>query len=264
MKIQIQWLGGAGLMLACDGFKTVLDPIEYTRGKQIVFPGFSSKILQDSHVLSDEEKDGIRAILLTHDHKDHFDKAALATYPKEASVITAGNMKATVHSMGFQDVQSLRSGKFAELEQDGIRLAVMAYKTRHCSNGWFSPFIKGGNGYTLEWMREEEDPYRIVVTGDSLPTSALMKHIENVHPHLIIVFAGAAHPGNGRLAKMTGRLTCGKKEVQIIAEAFPNSRVIPVHWGNMSHYRESYNAMSFIRQENVRLVEVGDSLEIER
>ncbi|MDA3851132.1 MAG: MBL fold metallo-hydrolase [Spirochaetaceae bacterium] len=262
MKFSIEWLGGATLRIKLKETTLMVDPILSPKGKVFAFRGFDSTRTDESKFNAEDMKE-ISIFLLTHGHEDHLDKPALESLPRDSFYIHHGSMRKILRSRGLKSRKALRPGKSWSQDWEDHRITVTAVPTRHCANRAMSPLVQGGNGYILHLWEGELD-YRIYISGDSLMTAAQLKWIDKVKPQLIILNAGAAYPGTKKLARMTGRLTCNKKDIQYLAEKYPNTRILPVHWGAFSHYREQYDEMNFMRVENVRLLEPGEIWEIEK
>lgn len=267
MKIEITWLGGPTVKLGCNGYTLVLDALRTARGKILTFPGFNSECLVDpSGTAEDIAKADLW--LYTHKHEDHIDTAALECIPEDGAIYHEPSMASILRKAGKKELYKIKKGKRIYLNKENVELEIEAVPTRHCTNLFLSPLIKGGNGYLLNWKLKKEDrnedSYRIYIMGDSLPAGKQRQILAEFKPQLLIVNAGLAYPGKGCLASMTGPLTCGKKDILQLAESYPNTRILPVHWGNFSHYRETYTILDFQRNGNIRLLEPGETWEIQR
>jgi len=267
MNINITWLGGATLKLGCNGYNLILDAQRITRGTLLKFPGFQSECLEDP-AGTPEDISKADLWLYTHKHEDHIDATALECIPAEGLIFHEPSMKSMLRKAGKKNLRKLKRGKRIFLNKEDVELEIEAVATRHCTSLLWSPFVKGGNGYLISWRLKkedrDEDPYRIYIMGDSLPGGKQLQILKDFKPHLLVVNAGLAYPGQGRLARWTGPLTCGKRDILQLAESFPNTRILPVHWGNFSHYHEKYSSLDFQRFANIRLLEPGETWEIQR
>lgn len=267
MKLNISWLGGPTVRLECNGFSLVVDALRTPKGKILKFPGFTSECLTEP-AGSPEDISEADLWLFTHGHEDHIDREALDLIPEDGEIFHSSSMASHFRNAGKKNFHTLRKGKRTYRNKEAVELEIEAVETRHCTNPFFSPLIKGGNGYLLSFRLKSEDQeencYRIYIMGDSLPGYRQQQVLRDFKPQLVIVNAGAAAPGEGRLAQWTGPLTCGKKDLVFMAENYPNARYLPVHWGNFSHYREKYTTLDFQRWQNIRLLDPGETWAIQR
>jgi L-ascorbate metabolism protein UlaG (beta-lactamase superfamily) len=126
----------------------------------------------------------VTAVILTHEHPDHFDRAGLA-WVKERKVPLWTNAV---------DAPSLaRKGLDVHVLEDGaLGMEVETVRSRHGSGllGWFLGPVAG------YYLAHPEEP-SIYVVGDSILTESVREAVERLQPDVILAPAGAANMGLG-------------------------------------------------------------------
>lgn len=126
----------------------------------------------------------VTAVMLTHEHPDHFDAAALRwvkerRMPVWANAVDAGNLR----RKGV-DVHDLVDGAL------GMRVEVIT--SRHGSGllGWMLGPVAG------YYLSSPDEP-SLYVVGDSVLTDSVTEAIERLQPDVVVMPAGAANMGLG-------------------------------------------------------------------
>lgn len=150
-NLVITFIGHASLMFAYDGKIIHIDPV----GSEADYGKLPKADL----------------ILVTHEHKDHFDPAAIQQLRKEKTVIIA-------NSAAAKDVQGSRTMKNGDVKSvEGIAIeAVPAYNIVNMRSKGVPYHPKGnGNGYVLTF-----GDTRVYVAGDTenIPE---MKQLQNIN-----------------------------------------------------------------------------------
>lgn len=99
-------------------------------------------------------------ILITHEHQDHLDTAAVRQLTKDGTLIYAN--RSSCHILGRGEV--MKNGDQRVVKNIGTVMAVPAYNVSE-EKKMFHP--KGqGNGYVLTLLAEKSRPFRIYIAGD--------------------------------------------------------------------------------------------------
>ncbi len=155
------------------GFRMGVPKTERRRNPLVPLPPGSGASLEE-----------VTGVLLTHEHPDHFDKAALAWVRERDLPVWANKM----------DVANLRSkGLDARLLEDGaLGLGVEVVPSRHGRGmlGWLMGPVAG---YVLTHPGEPS----LYLTGDSILTENVLEAVSRLQPDVIVAPAGAANVGMG-------------------------------------------------------------------
>ncbi len=133
---------------------------------------------------TEELLESATAVVITHEHPDHFDKAGLA-WVRERKLPVWANAR---------DIRNLRSkGLSVQLLEDGaLGMAVEVIPSKH-GRGWFSWFMGPVAGYYLSHQGEPS----IYITGDTVLTDAVLEAVDRLQPDIILAPAGTANMGIG-------------------------------------------------------------------
>lgn len=124
------------------------------------------------------------AVILTHEHPDHFDRAGLA-WVKERGL--------PVYTNGIDAPSVRRKGLDAHLLETGVLgLEVETVRSRH-GRGLLGWMLGPVAGYYLAHPGEPS----VYLLGDSILTESVLEAVERLQPDVILAPAGAANMGLG-------------------------------------------------------------------
>lgn len=203
-ETSIYWLGNGGALITSYGTNILIDPL---------LEGFDMKILTEAPILS-EKVEHVDAVLITHCDNDHFSKSTLNhikdkvdiihTTHYVASLCKEENLKAIGHNINesfmVNDIKITLTPADHAWQNDSPKHS----KERHFEMEDFCGFrldTKDGN----IWM-----------PGDSRLMEEQL-HQENVDLILMDISDSKWHIGIDGVEKM--------------ANAYPNAKLIPIHWG---------------------------------
>jgi L-ascorbate metabolism protein UlaG (beta-lactamase superfamily) len=163
------WLGHSTVLLKCDGFTILTDPIFSDRAGISLGPvtvGVKRLVAPALHILDLPKVD---LILLSHAHMDHFDIPSLRRLEnRRTRVVTAGGTTDLLRPDRYAGVRELRWGDTARLNAGRVR----AFEVNHWGSRLRRDTWRGYNGYLIEVGR-----YRLLFAGDT----ALTPEFHNLH-----------------------------------------------------------------------------------
>ncbi len=260
MKISFKWLGGGTWILHIDDITIACDPVLCPKGHVQDYRYFKTKRLNEP-IFNEAELKNVNLWLLTHNHEDHIDKYGIEMINESSAIIAHKSLKPYFKNDKYNNVQILKWNQNTTLSLSGIKITIKAIPAIHAKKQALGKIIGNGNGYFLG-IDKDGKKYFIYVTGDSVFSKNIQKYFAGSKIDLIIANAGAAMIGESFLSKIIGRITNNIDDIKnIISELHPKL-VIPVHWGTFSHYSETINKNSFINYSNVKLLNVGEAVNL--
>ncbi len=186
--MKIQHLRNATALLTLGEHRFVVDPMLSPPGALPGFKMFGGGRRRNPIVplpaAASEALAAATAVLLTHEHPDHFDRAGLAWVEERGLPVYASGI----------DVPSLRrKGLDARLLETGaLGLEVETIRSRH-GRGLLGWMLGPVAGYYLAHPNEPS----VYLVGDSILTENVLEAIERLQPDVIVAPAGSANMGLG-------------------------------------------------------------------
>ena len=216
----------ATLIINYAGKKILIDP---WLAKKEAVPGFGGTI--NDHIRNPtaelpipvNEVIDVDAVILTHDHPDHWDDAAKNAIPKDMLIFTQHEKDAqSVRSAGFSNIRILNENN----TYDGITLIKTS--GQH------------GKDNVLENMKEllgdvcgivfkHPEEKTLYIAGDTIWCKAVEDSLKKYHPDIIVL--------NSCDAKVIGdeSIIMGKQDVYEVYKAAPDATIIASHMESVNH-----------------------------
>ena len=216
----------ATLIINYAGKKILIDPWLAKKG---AVPGFGGTI--NDHIRNPtaelpipvNEIVDVDAVILTHDHPDHWDDAAKNAIPKDMLIFTQHEKDAqSVRSAGFSNIRILNENN----TYDGITLIKTS--GQH------------GKDNVLENMKEllgdvcgivfkHPEEKTLYIDGDTIWCKAVEDSLKKYHPDIIVL--------NSCDAKVIGdeSIIMGKQDVYEVYKAAPDATIIASHMESVNH-----------------------------
>lgn len=128
--------------------------------------------------------DTVTAVLLTHEHPDHFDRAARAWVAERGLPVWANKTDAAHLERKGLSVRRLEDGAL------GARLEVVPSRHGRGVVGWLMGPVAG------YWMQFPGEP-SLYLTGDAILTESVRDAVSRLQPDIVVAPAGAANAGVG-------------------------------------------------------------------
>jgi len=165
----------------------------------------------------------VDAVILTHDHPDHWDDAAKNAIPKDMLIFTQHE----------KDAQSIRSAGFSNiriLDENNVYDGITLIKTPG----------QHGKDKVLEDMKEllgdvcgivfkHPEEKTFYIAGDTIWCQAVEDNLKKYHPDIIVL--------NSCDAKVIGdeSIIMGKQDVYEVYKAAPDATIIARHMESVNH-----------------------------
>ena len=224
--MQFTQIRNATLKINYGGKKILIDP--WLAGKGTL-PGFGGTI--NEHIrnptselpMSIDEIINVDAIILTHDHPDHWDDVAKKAIPKDMLIFTQHEKDAkAVKSAGFNNVQILNEVN----DYEGITL--IKTPGQHGS-----PKVVEGmkellgevSGIILKHPKEKT----FYIAGDTIWCEEVEKSLKKYHPDVVVL--------NSCDAQVIGNesIIMGKEDIYEVYKAAPEATIIASHMEAVNH-----------------------------
>lgn len=198
---------------------------------------------------------GVNAVIVTHTHDDHWDKAAQDLLPKDLTIFVqnAGDAK-MIRGQGFKDVRVV--GKNTDF--NGVKLTKTA--GQHGTDEMYStPMLAEMLGDAMGVVLRADNEKTVYIVGDTLWNSEVEHELETYQPDVIVLNTGKAEMANMKDAA----IIMGTEDVKIVAQKAPNAKIITVHMDAVNHSTVSSEDMRrFVKAEKLSQVSVPKEGEV--
>jgi L-ascorbate metabolism protein UlaG (beta-lactamase superfamily) len=222
MQARVTFIGNATTLLQLGSFTLLTDPAFGLAGSRVSLGyGAWTKRLRDpslqplEHITPD-------AVLLSHLHGDHFDRAAQQRLPATLPIITTPQARRRLVRRRFETVHGLPTWESYEWTRDRERLRVTAVPGRH-GPGLVDKLLPDVMGSVLELEVDGRRALTLYVTGDTLyepNLAAVPRRFGEIDAMLI-------HLGGTRLLGLL--LTMDARQGAALTHLIRPDRTIPIH-----------------------------------
>jgi len=222
--MQVQFLRHATSIITVQGLNLLLDPMLSPVGAMdaVANAADTRRIpLVDLPLQNGElEKalNSIDAVLVTHTHRDHWDKRALELLPKNLPIFCQPVDEASIKESGFTSAMPVGM----MIEWRGIRL----HRTRgRHGTGEIGQRMGAVSGFVIRADREPT----LYIAGDTIWCEEVEDALLTYHPDAVILNAGGAQFLTGDPITMT------PDDVIRVCRSMPGSEIIAVHMDTLNH-----------------------------
>ena len=216
MKIQL--IRNATMKITYAGRTILTDPMLAPKGEFEPFAGIARNPTIELPFQAEQIVKGIESVIVTHDHPDHFDKAASGTIPKVTPIFCQPGDNIRMTEEGFQNVIPIETSYTWE------EITITRTGGKHGSGkileltGKVSGFVFQASGEpTVYWV------------GDSIWCEQVEKSIEMFNPDIIITHSGGATIPGYESIIMDGEQTL------TTVNASPEAIVVAIHMESLDH-----------------------------
>jgi len=225
--MKFQQIRSATSIINYAGTRFLIDPMLSPKGSFPAFPMTPNDHLLNPTVelpISVDEAINVDAVIVTHDHLDHWDDVAKQVIPKNKPLfVQHGKDKATIENLGFTDVRLLNDNS----EYNGIKL-IKTTGQHGSDEVMASPageLLAEVSGVVFRHHSEKT----VYLAGDTIWN----KHVEdslNMHqPDIVILNAGDAQ------VLGFGSIIMNKEDVYKVHQAAPKATLIATHMEAVNH-----------------------------
>jgi L-ascorbate metabolism protein UlaG (beta-lactamase superfamily) len=215
-SVALAWLGQASVALRVGGATVLVDPFLSPHPDRLVPPPFAP-----------EEAHGVDVLLITHDHLDHLDEAAvpaITAASPSAVVVMPEDIVERVTDLGVELARVRGLAPDGRTELGSITVdAVPACHGDGMDDAYrLGPFL----GYVVS-----ADGVRIYHAGDTIPFDGLVDRLRELGVDLALL------PINGRDAEREAQGIVGnldEREAARLAFDIGADAVVPLHWDMFS------------------------------
>jgi L-ascorbate metabolism protein UlaG (beta-lactamase superfamily) len=216
--MEIQQIRNATMKITYAGRKFLTDPLLAPKHSYDPFAGNSPNPTTDLPCPIEEVVYGIEAILVSHVHIDHFDRAARDLLPKDIPLFCQPSDVERLTRKGFQSVRSV------ELSYTWEGVTVTRTNGQHGTGTWGE---KMGNvsGFVLQ---AENEPTLFWV-GDSIWCEPVEQAMKDFQPDVIITHSGGAKFPD------SDPIIMDEEQTIALCQNAPNAVVVAVHLEALDH-----------------------------
>lgn len=190
----------------------------------------------------------VDAVILTHTHLDHWDKAAQDALPKNIPFFVQNEEDANlVRSQGFTNVRIMK--QFDSFGQ--VRLERTA--TQHGSKAMYAdPAVGKLLGDVMGVVFTTPNGKKTYFVADTIWFEGVDKALKKHNPDIIIVNAGGASLTQDQF-KDSPEIIMGKEDVLKMTKKMPLAKIIAVHMDAINHMTVDRRHLSeFTREHGIR------------
>lgn len=202
-------IGHSTVLIQLDGLNIITDPI------------FSNRILYFSKRYTEpgipfEKLPKIDAIVISHEHYDHFDKATLKKFDKSIPIVVSIGLRSKAAGLGFQDIREIGWWDSTKINSVKITAVPVKHFLSHASSyvieGTKTVYFASDTGLNSYF---EDIGRKFNIDAALLPMGAY-------RPHLSFI--------PGLSASMRG-VHMSPEDVPIAQNQLKAKVVVPIHWG---------------------------------
>lgn len=192
--------------------------------------------------------EGVDAVILTHTHLDHWDKAAQEALPKNIPFYVQNEEDAKqVRGQGFTDVRIMKNAD----EFGGVKLERTA--TQHGSKAMYAdPVLGKALGEVMGVVFTAPNGKKAWLVGDTIWFDGVDKALAAHNPDIIIMNTGGAAMSDEKY-KDAPEIIMGKEDTRKMAEKAPNAKVVAIHMDAINHMTVDRKDLSeYAREHGIR------------
>lgn len=232
--LALQHIRNATVKLTSGGTTFLIDPMFAETGAYEGFPDTYRSWLRNPLTplpmpVQDIMED-VDAVILTHTHLDHWDKAAQDALPKDIPMYVQHEEDAElVKGQGFTNVRILKPDD----EFGGIRLERTA--TQHGSKAMYAvPELAKLLGNVMGIVFTAPSGKKAWLVGDTIWFEGVDEALARHKPDVIIMNAGGAALG-GEAFKDSPEIIMNKEDVRKMIEKMPDADIVAIHMDAINH-----------------------------
>lgn len=218
MKIQL--IRNATMKITYAGETFLTDPMLSPKGAFQSFAGVEKNPTIELPLSIKETLLGVDGVIVSHNHPDHFDEAAIENIPKNLPIFCQPEDQNKMEKEGFSNVIPIAASHIWN------KITITRTGGKH------------GSGEILERMGEisgfilqSKDEPTVYWVGDSVWCEEVKDTIKTFKPDIIITHSGGAIiPGFEN-----DPLIMNEEQTLIVAKASPKSIVVAIHMDSLDH-----------------------------
>ncbi|MDU8925311.1 MBL fold metallo-hydrolase [Pasteurellaceae bacterium LIM206] len=258
--VEYQHIRNATAKIHYGGSTFLVDPYLAEKGAYAGFEGTVNSQKRNPLIeMKQPAKDviaGVDAVIVTHTHDDHWDKAAQNLLPKDLPIFVQNTGDAKIiRSQGFKDVRVMGNHTaFGKVKLTRVKGG------QHGTDEMYSvPQVAEVAGDAMGVVMQADNEKSLYVVGDTIWNGAVDQALAQFKPEIVVMNTGYA-----QLQGFDGSLIMGKDDVAKMHQTAPNAEIITVHMDAVNHATVTSNEMrKFVAENGLKKVAVpkeGDVL----
>ncbi|OOR92462.1 hypothetical protein B0181_01620 [Moraxella caviae] len=251
--VSYQHIRNATAKIDYNGTTFLLDPYLAEKG---AYEGFAGTLNSEKRnplipmkTTAKEVIDGVDAVIVTHTHDDHWDKAAQELLPKNLPIFVqnAGDA-AIIRSQGFSDVRVLG----INTDFNGVKLTRIKGGQHGTDEMFAAPQLAEFIGDAMGVIIKADGEKTLYIVGDTIWNASVSQTLATAKPDVVVM-----NTGDARLQGFDGGIIMGVVDVARMANTAPNADIITVHMDAVNHATVSSEQMrDFVKQNGLKKVAV--------
>ncbi|AEV87271.1 metal-dependent hydrolase [Actinoplanes sp. SE50] len=163
----VTFIGNATTLLRLGEFTLLTDPAFGHAGSRVHlgYGMWTRRLIDPAMRFADLPP--LDAVLLSHLHGDHFDRAARRSVPRDLPILTTPQAERRLRRRHWDAARGIPVWDATEWQRAGQTLRITALPGRH-GPGFVDRLLPDVMGSLIEWERDGEPLTRIYITGDTL------------------------------------------------------------------------------------------------
>ncbi|MCM1512914.1 MAG: MBL fold metallo-hydrolase [Oxalobacter formigenes] len=250
--LSLQHIRNATIKLTSGDTTFLIDPMFAEAGAYEGFPGTYRSWLRNPltplPIPVEDILDGVDAVVLTHTHLDHWDKAAQEALPKNIPFYVQNEEDAKViKNQGFTNVRIMK-----ESDEFG-KVKMQRTATQHGSKTMYAdPALGKTLGEVMGVVFTTSSGKKAWLVGDTIWFEGVDEALAKHAPNVIIVNAGGASMSVEKF-KDAPEIIMGKEDVRKMVAKMPRADVVAIHMDAINHMTVDRKDLSqYARKNGIR------------
>jgi L-ascorbate metabolism protein UlaG (beta-lactamase superfamily) len=231
--MQFQLIRNATFRLTYHDHLLIADPFLAPKHSLPSFDNISPNPIVDLPFSPEEVLDGVKLVVLSHLHSDHFDQVAQELIPKNTTIICQPGDKSQIAESGFLAIHPLENAT----QWQGIRI------TRTPGQHGTGTLAKQ-MGQVSGFVFQADDEPTVYWAGDTIWYGEVEAVIDQFQPDIIVTHSSGARFGDGDPIVMDAEHTIA------VCQKAKNATVIAIHLESLDHGRVSRKLLTDLAEEN--------------
>lgn len=192
---------------------------------------------------------GVQAVIVTHTHDDHWDKAAQDKLPKDLPIFVQNADDAKIiRGQGFKDVRVMG----ANTEFNGVKLTRIKGGQHGTDEMYAQPTLAEMLGDAMGFIMQADNEKTAYIVGDTIWNQAVDNALADFKPEVVVMNTGYA-----QMIEPKGGIIMGLEDVTKMREVSPEADIVTVHMDAVNHATVSSEDMrEFVKVKSLKQVAV--------
>jgi L-ascorbate metabolism protein UlaG (beta-lactamase superfamily) len=219
--LKIHFIRHATFIIDTGNKKILVDPMLSDEGSLPPIPSTPRKRKNPLIPLPVEKGSllkGIDAVLVTHYHFDHFDKAAKHMLPKDMLIFCQPGDEVKLTRQGFTNIRAIEQS----VEWEG--LSITRFPANHGQGFPVKLLLGKSSSYFLKTASDS-----LFITGDAILDPWLIRSLTEIIPGSVVAYSGSAQFLFGK------PITLNYESLRGIRQLVPEVKIVAIHMDAINH-----------------------------